>query len=147
MEEVISTRYNIIRQSFDTESGTFGKVETIVNASEKKKSASFPRISPDGRFLVFTLHDYGTFPMWHREADLHILNLRTGESRKMELNSNETESYHTWSSNGSWLVFSSKRTDGRSTRPFMAYIDSLGHSGKPFILPQKDPARYDKMLE
>ena len=147
MDEVKSTRYNIVRQSFDPGSGTFGEVETIVNASEENKSASFPRISPDGRFLVFTLHDYGTFPMWHREADLHILNLRTSESNKMDLNSNETESYHSWSSNGSWLVFSSKRTDGRSTRPFMAYIDSLGRSGKPFILPQEDPVLYDKMLE
>jgi hypothetical protein len=147
MEDLKSTRYDIVRQPFEPESGSFGEPEIVVNASGAGKSASFPRVSPDGRFLVYTLHDYGTFPMWHREADLHILDLQSGESRKMELNSNETESYHTWSSNSSWLVFSSKRTDGRSTRPFLAYIDSQGRSGKPFILPQRDPSRYDKMLE
>ena len=69
--------------------------------------------------MVITLHDFGTFPIWHREADLHIIDLNTGESRKMDINSSETDSYHTWSSNGKWLVFSSKRTDGRTTRPFL----------------------------
>jgi len=65
----------------------------------------------------------------------------------MDLNSSQTESYHTWSSNGKWLVFSSKRTDGRSTRPFFAYFESWDSTGKPFILPQKDPTYYDKLME
>ncbi len=147
LEEIKATKYDIARIPFDPESTTFGETEIVFNASENGKSASFPRISPDGKYLVFTLHDYGTFPIWHPEADLYILDLQTGKSRKMELNSNETESYHTWSSNGRWLVFSSKRTDGRSTRPFIAYFASWDHTGKPFILPQKDPGHYDKMME
>jgi hypothetical protein len=65
----------------------------------------------------------------------------------MDVNSDMTESYHTWSSNSRWLVFSSKRIDGRSTRPYFAHIDTLGNQGKPFILPQKDPSLYDRMLE
>jgi dipeptidyl aminopeptidase/acylaminoacyl peptidase len=147
LEEIEETRYDIVRVPFDQESVTFGNTEIVFNASEKGKSASFPRISPDGRYLVFTLADYGTFPIWHREADLYLLDLQNGESKKMNLNSDDNESYHAWSSNGKWLVFSSKRTDGRSTRPFFAYFDSWDSTGKPFILPQKDPAFYGSMME
>jgi len=147
LEEIKATKYDIVRIPFDPVTATFGETEIIFNASGADKSASFPRISPDGKYMVLTLHDYGTFPIWHQEADLYLLDLQSGESRKMELNSDETESYHTWSSNGKWLVFSSKRTDGRSTRPFLAYFDSWDSTGKPFILPQKDPGYYDKLME
>jgi hypothetical protein len=147
LDEIKITRYDIVRLPFDQESLTFGETEVVFNASERGKSASFPRISPDGRHIVFTLADYGTFPIWHREADLYLMDLQTGESKKMDLNSGDNESYHTWSSNGKWLVFSSKRTDGRSTRPFFAYFDSWDKTGKPFILPQKDPTYHDRMME
>ncbi len=147
MEEIMNTRYDLARKSFDPGSKSFGDTEVVFSASEIMKSASFPRVSPDGRFLVFTLADYGTFPVWHREADLYILDLTTGEARRMDINSEETESYHTWSNNGRWLVFNSRRTDGRSSRPFLAWIDPEGNQGREFILPQKDPALYDKMLE
>ncbi len=147
LEDIKATKYNLVRIPFDAESRSFGETEIIYNASEMGKSTSFPRISPDGRYLVFTLHDYGTFPIWHKEADLYILDLKNGKSRKMDLNSDETDSYHSWSSNGKWLVFSSKRTDGRSTRPQFAYFESWEHTGKPFILPQSDPAYYMRMIE
>lgn len=147
LEEIKNTHYDLARKSFDPESRSFGETEIVFNASEINKSASFPRISPDGKYLIFTLADYGTFPIWHREADLYLLDLQNGETKKMELNSNETESYHSWSSNGKWLVFSSKRLDGRSARPYFAHIDSIGNQGKEFVLPQKDPSLYSRMLE
>lgn len=147
MDEIKETRYDIVRVRFDTATVTFGETEMVFNASVLGKSASFPRISPDGKYLVFTLADYGTFPIWHREADLYLLDIHSGESRRMQLNSNHNESYHSWSSNGRWLVFSSKRTDGRSTRPFFAYFNTWDSTGKPFILPQKDPGFYDKLME
>lgn len=147
LDDIKSIKYNLVRIPFDAETRTFGETEIVYNAEETGKSTSFPRISPDGKYLVFTLHDYGTFPIWHKEADLHILDLETMQSRKMDLNSDETDSYHSWSSNGKWLVFSSKRTDGRSTRPQFAYFDSWDKTGKPFILPQKDPTFYDRMIE
>jgi dipeptidyl aminopeptidase/acylaminoacyl peptidase len=141
------THYDLVRKSFDAGSRSFGETEIVFNASAINKSASFPRISPDGRYLVFTLHDYGTFPIWHNEADLWMLDMQSKEAGKMSLNSNRTESYHTWSSNGRWLVFSSKRIDGRSARPYFSYIDSLGNQKKEFVLPQKDPELYNRMLE
>ncbi len=146
-DDIINTHYDLARKSFDPDTRSFGETEVVFDAAAINKSASFPRISPDGKFLVFTLHDYGTFPIWHREADLYLLDMQTGKCGRMTLNSDETESYHTWSLNSRWLVFSSKRLDGRSARPFIAHIDSLGNQGKPFVLPQKDPSLYDRMLE
>jgi WD40 repeat protein len=139
-------RYELVRRAFDHASGSFGKTELVFDAPAINRSVSFPRISPDGRCLVFTLHDYGTFPIWHKEADLYMLDLQSGEITQMSLNSDETESYHAWSSNSKWLVFSSKRTDGLAARPYFAYISSPDNIGKPFVLPQKDPTLYDRML-
>ncbi len=139
-------RYELVRRTFDQESRSFGKTEPVFDAPAINRSVSFPRISPDGHYLVFTLHDHGTFSIWHKEADLYMLDLQNGNLTQMSLNSNETESYHSWSSNSKWLVFSSKRTDGLAARPYFAYISSSDKTGKPFVLPQKDPTLYDRML-
>jgi hypothetical protein len=69
------------------------------------------------------------------------------QASKMGLNSDFTDSYHSWSSNSRWLAFSSKRIDGLTARFFIAYIDENGASGKPFIMPQKDPEFYGRFLK
>ncbi len=140
-------KYNLVRKSFDSRTGSFGDDETVFNAAAAGKSVSFPRISPDGRFLVYVLHKYGTFSIWHKEADLYLLDLHSGKISRLRCNSNESESYHSWSSNSRWLVFSSKRGDGLTARPWFAYIDESGHARKPFVLPQKDPGLYGRMLK
>jgi WD40 repeat protein len=142
-----SIKYNLLRKPFFEETMTFGKAEIVFNASAISKSVSFPRVSPDGIYLVFTLHDYGNFSIWHKEADLYLLDLRNNKTEKMSLNSNETESYHSWSSNGRWLVFSSKRGDGLTARPYFAYFGSPDQIGKPFVLPQKDPTLYKRLVK
>ncbi len=139
--------YNLVRKAFNENDMTLGPTETIIDARAIQKSVSFPRISSDGKFLVYTLADYGTFPIWHKEADLYMLDLTNGNVKKLEVNSDETDSYHSWSSNGKWLIFSSKRLDGRSTRPFIAYINSWEQVGKPFVVPQEDPEFYDKLVQ
>ncbi len=147
VENLKHIHYDLARKSFHPDSGTFGKTEVIFDASAIKQSVSFPKLSPDGQYVVFTLHDYGTFPIWHKEADLYLLHLESRNCKKMNINSKETESYHNWSSNGKWLVFSSKRRDGRSARPYFAYFGGPDHVGKPFVLPQEDPTHYDRMLK
>ena len=64
-----------------------------------------------------------------------------------ELNSPETESYHSWSSTGRWVAFSSRRDDGGYTRPFFAHIDSEGRATKPFELPQRDPDHHRQLMK
>ena len=140
-------KYNLVRKAFNQSSRSFGKTELVFDALAINKSVSHPKISPDGKYLVFTLHDYGTFSIWHKEADLFMLDLQTGEIHTMNINSSESESYHSWSSNSKWLVFSSKRGDGLTARPYFAYIGSPDYIGKPFVLPQKDPALYKTMLK
>ena len=139
-----SIRYSLCRIGFDPETGTFGDhIETVVDAPAQQKSVSFPRPSYDGRFLCYTLSDYGQFSIWHHEADLWLLDLATGESRFMEgANSKDTESFHNWSTNSRWLVLSSRRDDGLFTRPYFCHVDEMGKIGKAFMLPQRNSRRF-----
>ena len=140
-------RYNLYKKSFDPDSRQFGPRELVFAADSMDQSAVLPRISPDGRYLVFTMAHYGYFHIWHHDADLWMIDLQTGDARPLEeVNSPDTESYHTWSSNGRWLVVSSRRDDGDFTRPFFAHIDSDGKFSKPFELPQADPDYHRQFL-
>lgn len=126
---LMALAFNPVEGTFDTKPDTVWQCDTL--------SASFPRISQDGRWLMFTVSSYGTFPIWHAESDLWLLDLEDGSCRCCEeLNSPHTESYHSWSSNGQWVVFSSRRSDGRYTRLYFAHHDGHGHFCKPFALPQ-----------
>jgi len=140
-------KYNLFRVPFDIDNRSFGEVELVFDAAQINKSIAFPRISPNGKFLVLTVCDYGTFPIWHKEADLYSIDLENFKATQLGLNSDFTDSYHSWSSNGKWLVFSSKRCDGLTARPYISYIEENGVSEKPFILPQKDPEFYQRFLK
>ena len=139
-----SIRYSLCRIGFDPETGTFGDhIETVVDAPAQQKSVSFPRPSYDGRFLCYTLSDYGQFSIWHHEADLWLLDLATGESLPMDgANSKDTESFHNWSTNSRWLVLSSRRDDGLFTRPYFCHVDKDGNVTKAFMLPQRNPRQF-----
>lgn len=139
-----SIRYNLCRIDFDPATGHFGsRIDTIVDAQALRKSVSFPRPSYDGRFLCYTLSDYGQFSIWHHEADLYLLDLTTRQSLPMdEANSEETESFHNWSTNSRWLLFSSRRDDGLYTRPYFCHVDAKGNVSKAFMLPQRNPRRF-----
>ena len=141
-------KYNLYKKRFDPETMQFGPRELVFAADSLDKSATLPRISPDGRYLMFTLAKYGVFHIWHHDADLFLLDLQTGEVRNIEeINSPDTESYHSWSSNGKWVVFSSRRYDGNYTRPFIAHIDEKGIGTKPFELPSADPDYHRQFLK
>lgn len=140
--------YNLCCINFNPDNGTFGtQVDTLINAENLKKSISFPRPSYDGKYIMFTLSDYGNFSIWHKEADLWLLNLQDGTIRAIEeANSNHTESYHSWSGNSRWFIFSSRRDDGLYTRLYIAHIGADGRVSKPFMLPQKNPQEYYDQL-
>ena len=139
-----SIHYNLYRIDFDPATGKFGSsIDLIVDAEAQHKSISFPRPSYDGRFLCYTLSDYGQFSIWHHEADLYLLDLATGESSPMDAaNSEDTESFHNWSTNSRWLVLSSRRDDGLFTRPYFCHVDAEGVASKAFMLPQQNPRRF-----
>lgn len=145
-------RYDLVRVPYDLDSNTWGDLETVLAAKETGQSVLLPRISPDGRWLVVTMCDYGCFPVYRQSSDLYLIDLETAqktgryEYRRLEINSNASESWHSFSSNGRWLAFSSKRLSHIFTRTFFAYVDTQGRMHKPFLLPQKDPLHYDSCL-
>ncbi len=135
-----SLLYNIMYIDYDQKKDAFGEPKMLCNMASWHKSASFPRMSPDGRYLLYALGDYGQFHIWHKSSDLWVTDLETSDSYPLEAaNSSDVDSYHTWSSNGRWIVFSSRRMDGNYTRPFIAYFDKSGKAHKAFCLPQEDP--------
>ncbi len=133
-------KYDLYRKPFDKATRTFGPTDTVFRASAYGMSATHPRPSPDGRFLVFTMGEFGTFHIWHRDADLYLLDIEKDLVRPMkEINSHNVDSYHSWSSNGRWLMFSTRRDDGSYTRLYLTYFDPKGFAHKPFALPQRTP--------
>lgn len=142
-------KYSLCSIAFDPETRKFGlEVDTLYNAYKEGKSASFPRVSPDGNYLLYTLSGYGSFSIWHKDADLYLIDLKTKENRLLnEVNSEDVESYHSWSSNSRWFVFSSRRIDGLYTRLYIAYMDKDGKVGKPFLLPQRDTEHYNSLMK
>lgn len=138
----------MLRVSFDANTHKFGtEADTILSSAKTKMSISFPRVSPDGRFILFCMSAYGNFTIWHRESDLCLIDLVTGSMAKPDINSDQTESYHSWSSNGHWIVFSSRRINGLYTMPFFSYFEGDGHFSKPFLLPQGNPLFYDLFMK
>lgn len=137
-------RYSLCRVDFDPSDCSFGqRTDTLYNAAVQGGSVSYPRISPDGRFLAFTLSGYGNFSIWHKDADIYCIDLLSGNTSQMTaLNSGDVESYHSWSGNNRWMVVSSRRGDGLYTRPYISYVDEDGQAHKPFLLPQKNPKKY-----
>ena len=156
-EEIIlraeEVKYNIYRKAFDPETRHFGERQLVFAADSLGLSATLPRISPDGRWLLFTIGESGLFHIWHHDADLWMMEVPShlsslGEASALEgANSDDTESYHSWSSNGRWVVFSSRRTDGVFTRPFFTYIDKDGRASKPFELPAADPDYHRQLMK
>lgn len=138
--------YSLVRIEYDKNENSWGEPDTIFNAPKEGKSLTFPRVSPDGRHLLFCLIDYGYFSINHKESDLYLMDLETREYKKLDINSEVNDSYHAWSQDGRWVVFSSKRYNELYSAPHFVYFDEEGNFHKPFILPQKDPLFYDTYL-
>lgn len=144
-----SVHYSLCRIGFNPENGIFAtSADTIVPGIQGKRSVSHPRVSPDGKRLLYTVSDFGTFPIWHRDADLQMIDLENGKIDSLKVvNSQMSDTYHSWSSTGRWFVFASKRDDGLYGKPYFVHVDNNGKVSKPFVLPQKSPSFYDDNLK
>jgi hypothetical protein len=139
-------KYDIKRIHYDIDADTWGEPEMIVSAVQFGQSCLAPRISPDGRWMLFTACEYSCFPPYQPSSDLYMMDMDNRQIHKLECNSDFVDSWHSWSANSRWIAFSSKRPTGQFTRVYFAYIDQTGHAHKPFLLPQKDPRFYDSFL-
>lgn len=139
---------SLCRIAFDASAGRFGEtVDTLLNGPQADRSYTLARPSYDGRWLMYCVSSRGNFPVSQNDADLWLMDLKTGTHRELkELNSPQSESYHNWSENSRWFVFSSKREDGMYTKLYLATIDGRGRVSKPFLLPQRHPRKYYREL-
>lgn len=146
--QVEKMKYSLVRIPFNSEDGTLGlQADTVWSATAHNASVCHPKCSPDGRWLIFTVADYGTFPINHKECDLRMLDLESGKELTLEeVNAPASDTYHSWSSNSKWFVFASKRGDGMFGKPYFSHVSDDGTVTKPFLLPQKDPHFYDRIL-
>ncbi|MCQ2236606.1 MAG: cytochrome C biosynthesis protein [Bacteroidales bacterium] len=136
--DITNLHYDICRIAYDAETNTLAdNYEVVIDASSEGKSASLPHCSPDGRYLTYCYFDYGQFPIYHKESDIYILDLETNEiSKANDINSDDVESYNSWTADGKWLAFSTKRGDGAFARPYFAHFNSeTGKFSKPFAMP------------
>jgi len=145
-------KYDLVRVSYDPDRDQWGQLESVLSAEDTGLSILLPRISPDGRWLLFCMCDYGCFPVYRHSSDLYMMDLEAAKQtgsfayERLDINSNESESWHCWSSNNRWIAFSSKRDSGVFTRIYIAYVDKSGTVHKPIRLPQKDPTYYESCL-
>lgn len=163
-----SIRYDLCRKSFDPVTRQWGETEMVYEASADSMSVSLPRLSPDGHRLVFAMGSWGCFHVWHADADIYMIDVDSipAKTEALEnisetpetvgkksvrphplkaLNSDRSESYPTFSSNGHWVMTASRRVDGNYTRPYIAHFDpATGQCAKPFEVPQHSPAFYDR---
>jgi len=151
-ENYRDVKYDLVRVAYDIERNQWGELETVLSAQETGRSILLPRISPDGRWLLFCMCDYGCFPIYQESSDLYLMDLNAAPTedarpyRRLDINSEHSESWHSWSSNSRWVAFSSKRDNGVFTRIYISHVDPNGVVSRPLLLPQKDPTFYDSCL-
>ncbi len=145
-------QYNLYRKSFDLATLSFGEEELVYDAASKNRSATLPRISPDGQYMLFPEGQYGCFHTRHSDADVFCVKLdgqfplvndpEAGDSPFLDLTNFNSEgaadTYPSWSSNGKWIMCSSRRIDGNYSRLYFSYFNN-GKVEKAFMLPQEDP--------
>ena len=135
-------QYNLYRRTFDLTTHNFGEEELVYDAASENKSATLPRISPDGRYLLFARGQYGCFHIRHADGDIVCKPLDGEDASEIDLSNLNSEgfadSYPSWSSNGHWIMCSSRRGDGNFSRVYFSYFNN-GKVEKAFMLPQEDP--------
>ena len=151
-------QYNLVRRSFDMATHAFGEEELVYDAASDDRSVTLPRISPDGRWLLFALGQYGCFHSRHHDADIVCIPLDKYTGTPLtwatsspldlsRLNSRDySDSYPSWSSNGHWIMLASRRDDDNYSRVYFAYFNN-GKVGKAFMMPQEDPELHVTLLK
>jgi Tol biopolymer transport system component len=138
---------DLLRISFDCNNHTFGGLDTILTSQTAGGSITQPRFSPDGKYIAISVSPYSDFPIHQAKSGIYILDIDKKTLQKVDPGNGISDTWHSWSSNGSWMVFSSKRMDGRFTRPYICFVDTNGTPHTPFVLPQKDPDFYASFIQ
>jgi len=111
--------------------GRGGTPERIVGASENGMSNNFPKVSPDGKWIVFVQCHNGQ--LMRPDSKLYIIPFEGGTARLLRANTWRMNSWHSFSPNGRWLVFSSKARSPY-TQMVLTHIDADGNSSPPIFV-------------
>jgi Leucine-rich repeat (LRR) protein len=128
-------QYDLYRIPF--QGGRGGEASPITGASGNDASNTFPRVSPDGKWVVFTrtANGQGLRP----DSELWIVPLAGGEARRMTCNTARMNSWHSFSPNGRWMVFAAKG-DSPYTRLYLTHVDEHGQDTPPVLVPHTTAA-------
>jgi Flp pilus assembly protein TadD len=129
VEDRQSFKFDLYRIPFND--GRGGRAEPIAGASNNGKSNYFAKFSPDGKWIVFCKAE--NYMLLMPDSELYIIPAAGGEARRLRANTRLMNSWHSWSSNGRWLVFSSK-ANTPYTQLFLTHIDENGDSTPPVVL-------------
>jgi tetratricopeptide (TPR) repeat protein len=133
--EEVQIQYSLYRVPFNDGKG--GIAEPIEGASNNGMSNNFPKISPDGRWIVFVKCRNGQ--LLRPDSELYIIPAKGGVARRMVANTSLMNSWHSFSPNGRWLVFSSK-SRSPYTQMFLTHIDDNGIDSPPIYIDNSTPA-------
>ena len=122
-------RYDIYRIPFNEGAG--GEATPLEGAADNGMSNYFPKYSPDGKWVVFTKSK--DYMLLRPDSELYIVPASGGEARRLRHNTDRMNSWHSWSSNSRWLVFSSKQ-NGPYTQLWLTHIDEEGNDTPPVVL-------------
>lgn len=121
--------YDLYRVPFNDGKG--GQAERVVGASENGLSNNFPKVSPDGKWIVFVQNKNGL--LMRPDSHLYIVPFQGGVARRMNCNLQTMNSWHSFSPNGHWLVFSSK-TPSYYTQMYLTHIDENGNDSPAILI-------------
>ncbi|MGA2133713.1 MAG: tetratricopeptide repeat protein [Bryobacteraceae bacterium] len=122
-------QYDLYRIPFN--GGRGGQAERVVGASENGMSNDFPKVSPDGKWIVFVQNKSGL--LMRPDSQLYIVPAQGGVARRLNSNGPLMNSWHSFSPNGRWLVFSSKRRSVY-TQLYLTHIDENGNDSPAILI-------------
>jgi hypothetical protein len=125
----IQIQYDLYRIPFNDGKG--GTPERIVGASQNGMSNNFPKISPDGRWIVFVQCHNGQ--LMRPDSQLYIVPFGGGKARRMRANTTLMNSWHSFSPNGHWMVFSSKARSAY-TQMYLTHLDADGNDSPAIFI-------------
>jgi tetratricopeptide (TPR) repeat protein len=122
-------QYDLYRIPFNE--GRGGVPVPIDGASQNGMSNNFPKVSPDGRWIVFVQCHNGQ--LMRPDSQLFIVPFGGGTARRLRANTPLMNSWHSFSPNGRWLVFSSKARSPY-TQMYLTHLDANGNDSPAVLI-------------
>lgn len=130
---------DLMQIDFDPLSRRFSNEACTYPFSRMHKSATMPKLSKDGRYMIVSLLKTSSFPIQNL-GDFYRIDLQDSNrvTEITELNTPGSEKGHSFSSSGKWMVFSSSRRTGAVPETYVTHFDpATGRFSPPFLIPQE----------